>query len=52
MEFSTADLTVEPIELTAKRQTGQADSQVMTEPAIKRKATLAPGTMPDAPKKK
>ena len=52
VEFSTADLTVEPIELTAKRQTGQADSQVMTEPAIKRKATLAPGTMPDAPKKK
>ncbi len=46
--FSTADLSVEPIELTPKRKS-DADSQAMTEPAIKRKTTLVPG---EDPKKK
>ena len=47
VEFSTADLTVEPIELPKKRM--GADSQAMTEPAIKRQTTLVPG---EDPKKK
>ncbi len=44
LEFSTADMTVEPLELKPKRN---ADSQAMTEPAIKRKTTLAPGEDPN-----